>query len=297
MSTVKLPSAKALQLLHERKLLPVFPGILTRLDEVLDNASSTSEDVAAVVAADVLLASRVMRSASAFRHGPMPPNSLVEAVARLGLVEVRAIAIAVAFKAHFARPINIDLSTFWQHAFVSAVATRELAIWFSKQRQLKLCDATTAFLLGLSHDLGMLLLDLLEPSQYAQVMMAVDHGEDQLMAEQEHLGTTHVLMSAALMHHWHFSDLLSMALAGHHYPTRLQPTAQPLADLVLFGEAMAVNLGYPNGVYSHCSDRMQNIVDQRREERQLNDSVWQEIGLIVTTQVQDEGWLELANGI
>lgn len=297
MPSVKLPSARALQLLHERKLLPVFPGVLTRLDQVIDNPRANSEAVASVVAADVLLASRVMRAASSARHGSMPPSSLVEAVARLGLVEVRAIAIAVAFSASFARPQNIALSAFWQHAFVAAVATRLLSVWLSEHRQVTLCDGATAFLLGLSHDMGMLLLDLLEPSHYAQVIRAVQQGEDQLLAEQTHVGTTHALVSAALLHHWRFSDQMSMAVAGHHYPARLQPAVQPWADVVLLGEAMAASLGYGNGVYTHCSSTMQSVVAQRREGLNLPDTIWHELGLLVSTQLQDEGWLELANGV
>lgn len=297
MPSVKLPSAKALQLLHERKLLPVFPGILTRLDEVMENPRSSSDDVAAIVAADVLLASRVMRAASAVRYGPKPATNLLEAIARLGLAEVRAIAIAVAFSAGFVRPDNIPLTTFWQHAFTAAVATRVLSQWFSEHRQLTLCDHTTAFLLGLSHDMGMLLLDLLEPSDYAQVMQSVAAGEDQLLAEQGHVGTTHALMSAALLHHWRFSDQMSMAVAGHHYPLRLQPAVQPWADVVLLGEAIAASLGYGNGVYQQPSTTMQSVVEQRRERYQLSDAIWHELGSLVSAQLQDEGWLELANGV
>lgn len=297
MASVKLPSARALQLLHERKLLPVFPGVLTRLDEVINNPHSNGDDVASVLAADVQLASRVMRAASGVRYGPKPPSSLVEAVARLGLVEVRAIALAVAFSASFARPANISLTVFWQHAFVAAVATRTLTQWLNAHRQLSVCDGATAFLLGLSHDMGMLLLDLLEPEQYTQVLQAVNNGEDQLLSEQQLMGTTHALMSAALLHHWHFSDQMSMALAGHHYPIRLQPAVQPWADVVLLGEALAASLGYANGVYSNISDMMQGVVEQRRATMQLDDDVWHEIGSIVSQQLEEEGWLELANGV
>jgi hypothetical protein len=104
-------------------------------------------------------------------------------------------------------------------------------------------------------------------------------------------------MSAALLHHWHFSDQMSMALAGHHYPVRLQPAVQPWADVVLLGEALAVSLGYVNGVYTNISDMMQEVVEQRRAAMQLDDDVWQEIGLMVSHQLEEEGWLELANGI
>jgi len=297
MPALKLASAKALQLLHERKLLPAFPDILTRLDEAVANPRSSLDVVVSIVAADILLASRVMRSARSVRYGLTSPKSLLEAVARLGIAEVRAIAFAVAYTASFVRPEHIRIREFWQHAFVSAVATRVLSEWLTHHRQQPVCDSATAFLLGLSHDMGVLLLALLDTEAYAKVVESVGEGKDQLFAEQYHLGTTHALMSAALMHHWRFSDQLSMALAGHHYPVRLQLAVQPWADLALLGEAMAVSLGYANGVYVGCSSIMQEVIAQRREALSLPDSVWHEIGVIVSSQLQDEGWLEIANGV
>jgi hypothetical protein len=67
--------------------------------------------------------------------------------------------------------------------------------------------------------------------------------------------------------------------------------------VVLLGEALAVSLGYVNGVYTNISDMMQEVVEQRRAAMQLDDDVWQEIGLMVSHQLEEEGWLELANGI
>jgi hypothetical protein len=67
--------------------------------------------------------------------------------------------------------------------------------------------------------------------------------------------------------------------------------------VVLLGEALAVSLGYVNGVYTNISDMMQEVVELRRAAMQLDDDVWQEIGLMVSHQLEEEGWLELANGI
>ena len=39
------------------------------------------------------------------------------------------------------------------------------------------------------------------------------------------------------------------------------------------------------------------VVEQRRAAMQLDDDVWHEIGSMVSHQLEEEGWLELANGI
>lgn len=297
MHAAKLPSAKALKLLHERKLLPAFPAILAKLDEVIARPSSRTEDVANLVAADVLLASRLMRAASAVRYGPKPAANLVEAVARLGFTEVRAVAVAIAFSRSFSQSANIPMTPFWQHAFASAVATKAITLWLNEHQPSMVCDGVTAFLMGLLHDLGMLMLDALEPEIYAQVIEAVESGEDQLLAERRLLGTTHALMSGALSHHWRFSDQMSMALAAHHYPIRLQPVGRSWADAILLGEAMAVSLGYTNGVYTQFSPSMQEIVEARKEALSCDDAIWQTLQQQVSTQLIDEGWLALADGV
>lgn len=60
---------------------------------------------------------------------------------------------------------------------------------------------------------------------------------------------------------------------------------------------MAVSLGYTNGVYTQFSPSMQEIVEARKEALSCDDAIWQTLQQQVSTQLIDEGWLALADGV
>jgi HD-like signal output (HDOD) protein len=296
MQSMKVSSSVVLRSLHERKALPIFPAVITKLDEALAHDNINVDKVVNIVTADMMIASRLMRAASATRYGMKPPKDLLDAVSRLGFAEVRAIAFAVSYTAGFMKPAHIVSSVFWRHAFASAVAARELVAWFLRKKQQRICDAPTAFLLGLSHEVGVLLLDLFSPNEFDAVLKGVAQ-EDQTLLEQRTLGTTHAIIGAALLKHWGFADYMAMAVAAHHFPSRLQPELRPLADIVLFAEVIAARLGYTNGVYQTPSASMTSVVQQRCEAYDMTEADLLSLGETVEELLQSEGWLELADSV
>jgi HD-like signal output (HDOD) protein len=296
MQAIKVSSNAVLRSLHERKALPVFPAIIVKLDEILAQDKVNVDQVVTIIAADMMIAARVMRAASSSRYGMKPPKDLLDAVSRLGFAEVRAVAFAVSYTAGFMKPVHIDVSTFWRHAFASAVAARELASWFVRMKQQRVCDAATAFLLGLSHEVGVLLLDLFNPKEY-ELVFAAAVTEDQTLAEQRLLGTTHAIIGAALLKHWGFADYMAMAIAAHHFPERLQIESQPLADIVLLAEYMAASLGFMNGVYQSPSTVMQDLAMKRCQVCQISEGDFLSLSHRVQEALENEGWLELADSI
>lgn len=296
MQGAKVSSSMVLRSLHERKALPVFPAVITRLDEALAQENVNVDQVVAIVAADMVIASRIMRAASSVRYGMKPLKDLLDAVSRLGFAEVRAVAFAVSYTAGFMKPSHINVPTFWRHAFASAIAARELASWFLRMKQQRVCDAPTAFLLGLSHEVGVLLLDLFNPNEFEQVLAAVTQ-EEQSILEQRTLGTTHAIIGAALLKQWGFADYMAMAVAAHHFPGRLQPELQPLADVVLFAEYIAAKLGFTNGVYPAPSAAMQELVNARVRVYDISEAALITLSESVSENLQTEGWLELADSL
>lgn len=296
MPAAKISSNSVLRALHEKKALPVFPAIITKLDVALSESTINIDKVVAIIAADMTIAARVMRVASAARYGVKPPHDLLEAVSRLGFAEVRAVAFAAAYTTSFMRPKHIDVKTFWRHAFVSAVAAREFAVWYAKSRQNRLCDTATAFLLGLSHEVGMLLLDLFSPESYAEVVEAVK-AEDQNFAEQQILGTTHAVIGGALFKYWGFPDHMAMAVAAHHFPLRIQPELQPMADLVCFSEVIAYKMGYGNSLTIAVSDTMEHVYAQRSALYGLDDWSLAALQKTIEEKLIEEDWLSLADSL
>jgi len=125
---------------------------LTRGDALTDGAAdASSAQLAALIQRDVALASQVMRVAnSALYARRTPVVTLSQAIAWLGIREIRNIAFAVAvqgqvFTSSYFRREMTDL---WRESVITALFAQEIA-------RLKRRNVESAYLCGLLHRAGM----------------------------------------------------------------------------------------------------------------------------------------------
>jgi HD-like signal output (HDOD) protein len=280
--------------LDSHKSLPMFPSIMTRLDEALADQHASVESVTAVLEADVGVVARIMKTVNSVKYVMHEPaQTLDEAVRRLGFSTVRMLARAAAFMNMMAEPRSFSARLFWQNAFVSAVSARELVFLMQKRGQS--LDASTAFTLGLAHDLGLFLLDACCTERYAGVAkQARDNPIALARIEQQELGVSHASAGAMLLRSWHFPEEWVMAVAGHPFPARLPMAMQPLADVLLVSETIAFYLGFGNGVCSSTPNVLPELTQLRLNAIGLNELDFKQIAQRVMILVEQEGWLELA---
>jgi HD-like signal output (HDOD) protein len=292
----KLSSASVLQSLNDRRVLPMFPGVINKLDEALGAHTVNLEDVISILSADLNAYSRIMKSASGFRYGSHPPKDLAEAVMRLGFAETRALTFAVAYTSSFERPKNFSLSTFWMHSFVSGLAAKEITAWLYRNKKVRICDGPSAFLLGLAHDVGCLLLDKLNDTDFGQVVDELKtSSESQSALEQKILGTTHAVIGAALLKYWGFTDLMVMGVAGHHFPGRLPLQLQPIADMVLLAESVAVYMGFDNGIDKATPNLLNSLTIERMQVFGMAEADFLRLAERIKDALAEEDWMELAS--
>lgn len=103
---------------------------------------------------------------------------------------------------------------FWQHCIACAVAARTLA------RRKRICPHEEAFVAGLLHDLGKVVLAMVIPAQYREVVRLAEEGGLLLCeAEQELLGLTHAAVGGWAAEKWRLPATLVSAVDGHHEPS------------------------------------------------------------------------------
>ncbi|HTU66444.1 MAG TPA: HDOD domain-containing protein [Steroidobacteraceae bacterium] len=125
---------------------------LTRGDAAADGAGeASSQQLAALIQRDVALAGQVMRVAnSALYARRTPVVTLSQAIAWLGIREIRNIAFAVAVQgqvftsSYFRR----EMSELWRESVITALFSQEIA-------RLKRRNVESAYLCGLLHRAGM----------------------------------------------------------------------------------------------------------------------------------------------
>ena len=108
-------------------------------------------------------------------------------------------------------------ATYWRHALTTAFVAREPA------SPAKL-DPGEAFLAGLLHDVGQLLLVVAHPDSAELALLLSGEAPTNLCdAERSLIGVGHDEVGADAMRHWHFPRRLVNTVAAHHAPLPAEP--------------------------------------------------------------------------
>jgi HD-like signal output (HDOD) protein len=154
----------------------------------------------------------------------------------LGLNAVKNIAVAASLGQLFRGVKLCDGFTardLWTHCISVAVTARELA------RQMKLPIADEAFLAGLIHDIGILVMLHISPDKLGAICARVQtQGGDYLSVEQEIIGMDHQMLGMGLTEHWKFTRPCQLVAGHHHQPTTLADNNRLLLTLVYVADTL-----------------------------------------------------------
>jgi putative nucleotidyltransferase with HDIG domain len=221
--------------------LPSLPSAINAIIVALKNDALNVNMLAHDIARDQALAARVLRVANSPFYGVQHKvASIHDAVVVLGLNAVGSLVTAASLTGFFkpGTETEFDLNRFWRHSIGVALCSRALA------RGAKL-DAESGFSAGLLHDIGILLLVTMNPTQYKQVAVWRKQ-QDCLVPEAELavLSFDHTAVGAALSERWRFPEEIINAVKYHHRPQGGDRVT--LADVVHVADAIAHALDLDN---------------------------------------------------
>lgn len=195
--------------------LPPLPQALVELMGLLRDPDFSERHCVALIERDQALAARLLRLAnSAFYGVPGRVGSIGDAMRILGVRTVFGALTAAALHSH----VRVDacpdfhFDAYWRHTIGTALAARALA-------KLLDTDADEAFLAGLLHDVGQLVLASFNPEAAGRaIARAREGGLSMLDAETIELGFAHPQIGALVARHWHFPETICRAIELHHQP-------------------------------------------------------------------------------
>jgi HD-like signal output (HDOD) protein len=143
--------------------LPKRPAIYDELVTRISHPVAQATDIAHIVEKDVALTAEVLRLVnSAFFGVTNTVDSVTRAIVYLGLETLQAIVIgAQAFRAA-AVPVGVDIERLWDHSLLVAALMRAIAT----AERWSTVEVGQAFLAGLLHEIGFLLLATAQPQQF-----------------------------------------------------------------------------------------------------------------------------------
>jgi HD-like signal output (HDOD) protein len=199
--------------------LPPFSPIVRRLlaSISVDDDKLSLSAIGNLIEHDTLIAGKVLGIAnSALYSRGLKIVSVQQAVSRLGPNRLRNVILALSVNriwGSFQTPDNFSIPRFNQHALATAAA----ADLISQKVVPDLSEG--AFVAGLFHDIGELLLVNLFPVEYSALLEHVAlEGEDLENCEASLFGTTHAEVSAEAVAYWQLPIEVQNAVRHHEQP-------------------------------------------------------------------------------
>ena len=200
--------------------LPSAPSIYNEVIQELSRSDTSIQKIGEIIARDVSMTAKILHLAnSAFFGLHQSVNTLERALVLLGFDTVVALVLSVHVFAtcDTASPACFSIQALWDHSFRTALFARTIARKEEQGRK----GIDDAFMGGLLHDVGGLVLAANLPDTYSQVVnLARSEGCSVREAEEEVLGTTHAEVGAYLMGLWGLPDQIVEAIVLHHSPGR-----------------------------------------------------------------------------
>jgi HD-like signal output (HDOD) protein len=205
---------KALKSLNE---LPPLSPILNRLLGSLANEDVSFAKLASLIEKDTLLAGNILRLVNSSLYGCRGTvNSIGHAISIMGLVKLRNVTLGLSVNNLWAKvrtPKNFSISRFNQHSLAVAILSDHLV------QRVQVSYPEGAFLAGLFHDLGKLLMATALRDEFEMIDgMMYASGRSREECERELLGCTHSELSALALDRWNLPAPIQSTVLYHHHP-------------------------------------------------------------------------------
>jgi HD-like signal output (HDOD) protein len=198
--------------------LPCWSSAYAALSAALRNPLTSMGDVVNIIQQDFAMSAKVLQLVnSGFLGLPQRATTLEHAVNYLGLDKIRTLAL-------YSETFRVFIPDVRMPDLFGATAQRHSQRTATIAGALPLAPELRepAFLAGLLHDVGKLVLASTMPDAYCAVLAKMnDQGSTQAEAEEELLGISHAEIGAYLLGLWGINDLVVEAIAHHHHPTRV----------------------------------------------------------------------------
>lgn len=216
--------------------LPSSPAIVSAVIGMATDLDTDLSDLGRVLSADEGLTAKVLRlSNSSFYGRSKQIGTVNDAIRTLGYYTLRSLVVASSSHAIFKQKDSTRfLPVLWDHSLATAVASRHLG------RQLKHASTEEAFIAGLLHDVGKLVLTQMVPGEFQKVQRSASVDGNWCRHEKKQFGFTHVDVGVAMLEQWNFPRDLLEAIALHHSDPEMAPERPAtLAQLVWLANQIA----------------------------------------------------------
>lgn len=198
--------------------LPSLPTLYLAILDVMASPTGSLEQVGAIIAQDMAMTAKILQLVnSAFFGVRSQVSSPAQAVGLLGLETIKSLVLSIHIfeQCDAACLRQFNLESLWQHSHEIATWAKKIAKEVHQDKRV----ADDAYMAGLLHDVGKLVLATNLPDTYSEIYALMqDQGCRAWEAEQHVLGVTHAEVGAYLLELWGLPKPVVEGVAFHHSP-------------------------------------------------------------------------------
>ncbi|MES9899513.1 MAG: HDOD domain-containing protein [Sedimenticola sp.] len=195
--------------------LPPIPAVAIKLLQLTAAEDVIIADLSRVIKTDPSLAVKVLRLVnSAAYQLPKRITSLQHAVTILGFSRIRQVALGLSLFQHLRRHLGsprFDMFHYWQHCLSVATIAKSLA------RASAHTDPDAAYVAGLLHDIGKLILETYGKISYSEILSSFRSNSELLIEEERKvLGIGHDDIGDIICRQWGLPENITTVVRLHH---------------------------------------------------------------------------------
>jgi putative nucleotidyltransferase with HDIG domain len=200
--------------------------------KLIESDRATADELSKVVSSDPAVAARVLKISNSSFYGRQGKiQNLSTAIVLLGYTTLKSIVVTASVRQVY-QPFGLTEKMLWEHSFGAGLAARTIA------GRTGFVDQEEAFLAGLFHDIGKVIMNSHDRTKFQMVMEHCYNEEIPFYeAEKAIYSFSHEEVGALVIKKWNFPAILTETVLQHH---RL--AFSDLNDLTLLHLTSVVNL-------------------------------------------------------
>lgn len=208
------PEAALERLFGEIGEVSSLPTVALHIMQMAGDPKSRCQDLAEAIRRDPALAMRLMRTVNSSYYAlKNKVADLDQAIVMLGFEEVRNLAVTAYVATLFREGAGYGPYTrtgLWRHMVGVGMVAQLVA------RTCKGVRPQEAYLAGLLHDVGLILLDQYDQEGFRRVLDALSDQSPAWETERKMLGFDHAGLGQFVAARWNLPEHLTMAIGHHH---------------------------------------------------------------------------------
>jgi HD-like signal output (HDOD) protein len=252
-----------------------LPAAAERVLQITNNENADADLLCEAVQSDPVLVARILRRLNSSYYAlSQKISDLKTAIGLLGIREIRNLALTVFVSRSFEGDAvygTYNREDLWAHSVGVGVASRLVA------RVCGLSGCEEAYIAGLLHDIGLILLDQTLRRHFQKLIDSINEQAPTYVVESRMFAFDHAMLGGFVARRWNFPDSVADAIAFHHQPQSYEGPHKELVNVVAVANYLCSRAGVTSLGVHNCPPPPDEIYRGMGLDQVTLAIIWEEL--------------------